>query len=113
MARNCPEPCRFPTVIELGIMVSESRGSGAGVIETATVAVFDTTLPSEFVNTAVTVLLPALTPVARPVGLMETMDGTLELQTIWDDLVTSCWRPVLPEVPSAMNWPVWPEADSA
>src|SRR6266851_3286752 len=106
MARNCPVPNKFVTVILLGIIVRESRGSGAGVIETATVALVDTTLPSEFVNTAVMVLLPALTPVASPVGLTATMDGLLELHTIWDDLVTSCWRPVLPEVPSAMNWPV-------
>jgi hypothetical protein len=84
------------------MMVRESSGSGAGVIETATVAVLETTLPSEFVNTAVTVLLP----VASPVALTETTDGRLEFHLIWVELVTSCWRPVLPEVPSAMNWPV-------
>jgi hypothetical protein len=36
--------------MELGMMVSESRGSGAAVIATTTLAVLDTTLPSEFVN---------------------------------------------------------------
>ena len=62
--------------------MSESRGSGAGVIETATVALLDTTLPSELVKTAVTVLLPALTPVASPVVLTETTEGLLEVHLI-------------------------------
>ena len=26
--------------------------------------------------------------------------------------MTSCVKPVAPDVPIAMNWPVWPEADS-
>jgi hypothetical protein len=31
IARKFPVSCRLPTAIALGIMVSESRGSGAGV----------------------------------------------------------------------------------
>jgi hypothetical protein len=60
------------------MIVSESRGSGAGVLETATVAVPDTTLPSAFVNSAVMVVLPALEPVTSPEALTEAMDGLLE-----------------------------------
>jgi hypothetical protein len=105
-ARKFPVSCKFSTVIELGMMVRESRGSGAAVRVTVTVAVLDTMLPSEFVNTAVMVSLPALKPFARPVELIETMDGLLEVHLIWAELVTSCWRPVLPDVPSAMNWAV-------
>ena len=98
IARNCPVSCKFPTVIELGIMVSESRGSAGAVFETATLAVFDTTLPSGFVNSAVIVLLPTLTPVIRPVELTVAMDGVLELHAIWLELVTFVRRPVLPDV---------------
>ena len=78
-ARKFPVSCKFPTVIELGMMVRESRGSGAAVRLTVTLAVLDTTLPSEFVNTAVMVPVPALKPFARPVALIETMDGLLEV----------------------------------
>ena len=73
-------------------------------METATVAVPDATLPSAFVNSAVMVALPALKPVTSPEALTEAMDGLLELHLIWVELVTSVWRPVLPEVPSAINW---------
>jgi hypothetical protein len=103
-ARKFPVSCKLPTVIELGMIVSESRGSGAAVSETATAAVFDTTLPSAFVNTAVIVLVPELKPVRRPDALTVAIDGMLELHWIWVELVTFCWRPVLPDVPSAINW---------
>ena len=96
----------MPTVIELGTMVSESRGSGAVVAVTVMLAVLETTLPSLFVSSAVMVLVPALTPVASPVALTVAMDGLLELHLICAELVTSDCRPVLPEVPSATNWPV-------
>jgi hypothetical protein len=105
-ARKFPVSCKLPTVIELGMIVSESRGSGAGEFETATVAVPDTTLPSAFVNSAVMVALPAFEPATSPEALTEAMDGLLELHLIWVELVTSVWRPVLPEVPSAINWVV-------
>jgi hypothetical protein len=82
IARNCPVSCRFPTVIELGIMVRESRGSGAAVVDTATFALVETTLPSEFVSTAVIVVLPAATPVTWPVELTVAIVGTLELHLI-------------------------------
>ena len=103
-ARKFPVSCKFPTVIELGIIVSESRGSGAAVSETATAAVFETTLPSAFVNSAVIVVLPALAPVTSPDAFTVAIDGALELHWIWVELVTFCWRPVLPDVPSAINW---------
>jgi hypothetical protein len=103
-ARKFPVSCKFPTVIELGIIVSESRGSGAAVSETVTVAVFETTLPSAFVNSAVIVVLPALAPATSPDAFTEAIDGALELHWIWFELVTFCWRPVLPDVPSAINW---------
>ena len=88
------------------MMVSESRGSGAAVREIATVAVPDTTLPSGFVNSAVMVVDPALTPSASPDALTVAIVGMLELHVIWDELVTSVLRPVLPVVASAINCPV-------
>jgi hypothetical protein len=101
------------TVIELGTTVSESRGSGAVEIVTLTVAVLETTLPPAFVNIAVIVVVPALTPVTSPDALTVATDGTLELHAICEALVTFCSTPVLPEVPSAMNCPVCPVAESA
>jgi hypothetical protein len=103
-ARKFPVSCKFPTEIELGTIVSESKGSGAGALETATVAVPDTTLPSVFVRTAVILVLPALEPVTSPDAFTEAMDGALELHWVWVELVTFCWRPVLPDVPRAINW---------
>src|SRR5271167_4469973 len=79
IARNCPVSCKLPTDTVLGIMVSESRGSGAAVSETVTVPVFDTTLPSAFVNSAVMVLVPALRPVTSPAALTVAIEGMLEL----------------------------------
>ncbi len=55
-------PCKLPTVIPLGTMLSESSGSGADEVVTVTVAVAVTTLSSGFVHLAVIVLVPALTP---------------------------------------------------
>src|ERR1700723_55142 len=65
-ARNCPVSCKLPTDKVLGTMVSESRGSGAAVIVTVTVALEVTTLPSGLVSLAVMVVVPALAPVATP-----------------------------------------------
>lgn len=111
IARKFPVSFRFPTLIELGIIVSDSRGSGAGVSVTVTVAVFDTTEPSGFFSNAVIVVVPALTPEATPLPVESpevtlAMVGMLDDHVICDELVTFCWRPVLPKVPSAMNWPV-------
>jgi len=61
----------------------------------------------------VIVVVPTLKPVANPVALTVATDGMLELHVIWLELVTFVCRPVVPEVPSAINWPVWPDADSA
>jgi hypothetical protein len=132
-ARKFPVSCRLPTVIMLGIMVSESRGSGAGVDVTVTFVVADTTLLSGFVHSAVIVVLPALAPMTSPeldalqvAGIVTgepllqivAIDGTLELHVRYPvvelgvvELVTSSSRPVVPEVPSAISWPVWPDAD--
>ena len=82
MARNCPVSCKLPTEMELGMMVSESKGSGAGVIETAMVALFDTTLPSAFVNAAVMVVVPGLNPVTSPDELIEAIEELLEVHLI-------------------------------
>ena len=65
-ARNCAVSCKLPTVTLLGTIVSESRGSGAAVIVTVTVALEVTTLPSGLVSLAVMVVVPALAPVATP-----------------------------------------------
>ena len=40
------------------------------------------------------------------------MVGILELQVTCEEFVTSCWRPLLPEVPTARSCPVCPVADS-
>jgi hypothetical protein len=50
MARNCPLPPKLPTVIELGITVTESRSCGVAVIVVVNVAEPETTLPSELVS---------------------------------------------------------------
>jgi hypothetical protein len=69
IARKFPVSCKLPTEIVLGIMMSESRGSGAAVSETLTVAVAVSTLLSGLVHWAVIVLEPALTPEAIPLHL--------------------------------------------
>jgi len=96
----------LPTVIELGMMLSESNGSGGGVELTAMDAVPETTVPSVLVNCAVIVVVPTPTPVASPEALTVATVGMLELHVIWLELVTLVSRPVVPEVPSAINWPV-------
>lgn len=110
MAKNWPVSCRFPTVTEVGISVSERSGSGAGVVVTVTAAVAETTDPSGFVSSAVIVVLPALTPVTKPAGLIVAMEGALELHAICFEPVTSSCTPD-PAVASATNWPVCPDAE--
>jgi hypothetical protein len=118
MARNCPASSKLFTVIELGMIWSDSSGSGAGVSVTLTVEKFETSEPSGFFSSAVMVLVPRLTPVVRPFPEARPLvtvatDGMLEIQVICGELVTSSSSPVVPEVASAMNWPVWPEAETA
>jgi hypothetical protein len=103
IARNCPEPCKFCRPIELGMIVSESRSCGAAVSVVANVAVFDITEPSLLVSTAVIVLLPAPKSLASPPALIEPAEGTLEFHFNCEELVTSCCKPVVPEVARAMN----------
>ncbi len=102
IARNWPVSFNSPTLIEPGIMVSDSSGSGAAERLTETLAVAETTEPSAFVQIAEIVVVPALTPVASPVALTVAMVGILELHVILGELVTSVSNP-LPDVPSAMN----------
>ena len=82
IARKFPVSCKLPTVILPGIMMSESRGSGAAVSVTATVAVADTTLASGFVHSAVIVVEPGFAPVASPEGLMLAIVGILDVHLI-------------------------------
>jgi hypothetical protein len=107
IARNCPEAFKFPTSIELGMIVSESRSCGAAVSEVVRAAVLVTTEPSLFVSSAVIVLVPAARSLARPVALIEPAVGALEFHLICGELVTSTCKPVVPEVARAMNWAVW------
>jgi hypothetical protein len=112
IAMKFPVSCKLPTLIELGIMVSDSRGSGAGDEVTSTVAVASATLPSGLVQSAVMVEIPGLTPAASPVELTVATVGMLELQVRLGESVTFICSVVVPTVPSAMNWAVWPDAES-
>jgi hypothetical protein len=89
IARKLPVSCKLPTVIVLGIIVSESRGSGGAVDVTVTLAVAETILPSGFVHSAVMVLEPMLTPVTTPAALTVATLGMVELQVRLEELVTS------------------------
>ena len=107
----------MPTVISLGMIESESKGFGGAVSATETVAVADTTVLSVFVHTAEMVVVPTLAPVTTPfpdgrLQVMDATDGMLEVHVKFGELVTSSVSPVAPDVPIAMNCPVWPEADS-
>jgi hypothetical protein len=90
IARNCPVSCKLPTVIELGIMVSESRSPpDAPPPEPVTTRVaLELTGPLNAVALAVIVVVPALTPVATPEALTVATAGTLEAQVTV--LVISC-----------------------
>jgi hypothetical protein len=107
IARNCPEPCKFPKVIPLGMIERESRSCGAAVNAVVRVAVFDTTEPSLLVSTAVMVLVPAAKFFASPLALIEPAVGRLELHLSCGEPVTSCCKPVVPEVAIAINCAVW------
>jgi len=107
IARYSPVAARFPTLIELGIIDSDSRSDGSAVRLVVRVAELETTEPSLFVRTAVIVLAPAPRSLARPVGPTEPIVGALEVHLICGELVTSCCKPVEPEVAKAMNWACW------
>jgi hypothetical protein len=85
------------------MIVSESRSCGAAVRVVVSVAVFDTTEPSLLVSTAVMELTPAAKFLASPVALIEPAVGALEFHFNCGELVTSCCKPVVPEVARAMN----------
>jgi hypothetical protein len=103
IARNCPEPCKFPKLIPLGMIERESRSCGAAVSAVVSAAVFDTTEPSLFVSTAVMVLLPAAKFLASPVALIEPAVGKLEIHFNCGEAVMTCCKPVVPEVAIAIN----------
>jgi hypothetical protein len=105
MARKFPVSCKLPTVKVDGMMVSESRGSGAVVSRTVTVAVAETTLAFVFVHRAVTVLVPALTPDTSPVALTVATEGMLDIHVSCDMPLIFSVTPLL-KVPRAINWPV-------
>jgi hypothetical protein len=90
--------------MEPGIIDSESKSAGKAVRLVVSVAEFVTTEPSLLVNSAVIVLRPAPRSLATPVELTEPIVAALELHLICGELVTSCCRPVAPDVPNAMNW---------
>jgi hypothetical protein len=107
IARNCPVSCKLPTVIELGIMVSESRFPPAGPEpppEPVTMRVaLELTEPLNAIALAVIVVVPALTAVTMPEALTVATEATLEAQVTV--LVTFCverWF-ALPYVPTAVN----------
>jgi hypothetical protein len=83
-ARNCPVSCKLPTVIELGIIVSETRFPVAPppvVPEPVTVRVaLELVAPLNACPPAVIVVVPALTAVATPEALTVATEGALEVQ---------------------------------
>jgi hypothetical protein len=92
-------------------MVSESRGSGAVVSKTVTVAVPVITLALEFVHSAVMVLVPELTPEASPPAVMVATEGMLDSHVSCDIPVMFSVTPLL-KVPRAVYCPVCPEAET-
>ena len=98
-------------------MVSDRSGSGGAVSVAVTVPFAETMEPLGFFTSAVMVVLPAAAPVTTPLpdespDVTDATDGTLELHVVCGELVTSTSRPVVPDVASAMNWPVWPAAET-
>jgi hypothetical protein len=79
---------------------------------TVAFAVADKTLPSGLVHKAVIVQAPTLIPVTTPEELTLAIVGMFELHAILGESVSFSCRPVLPEVPKAMNWLVCPEAET-
>jgi hypothetical protein len=115
-ARNCPVPYKLSVVSVVGTTAIESRGSGAAASVTVPVAVDETTVVSGFCTSAVIVVLPWLTPVMTPLpdaspDVMVAIDGMLDFHVVCGELVTSTSKPVVPDVASAMNCPVWPESE--
>jgi hypothetical protein len=99
------------------MIVSDSSGSGGAVRVAFTVPFDETMEPLGFFTSAVMVVLPWAAPVTipSPVGspvVTDAIDGMLELHVVCGELVTSTSRPVVPDVASAMNWPVWPAAET-
>jgi hypothetical protein len=84
IARNCPVSCKLPTVIELGIMVSETRlppPAPPPPPEAATVTFeLELTGPLNAVLLAVIVVVPAATAVTSPEGLTVATEGVVEVQ---------------------------------
>jgi branched-subunit amino acid transport protein AzlD len=85
IARNCPLSCRLPTVIELGIIVSESRVLDPVppplVVVPATVSVeVPTSRPENPFMLAAIVVVPGPTAVASPEELIVATAVSLDFQ---------------------------------
>lgn len=84
IARNCPVSCKLRTVIELGIIVNETKSPPPAPVlppepETTRVAL-ELTGPLNASAEAVIVVVPPLTAVATPDELIVATVGTLEVQ---------------------------------
>jgi len=105
IARNCPVSCKLPTVMELGMMVSESRFPPAGPPpKPVTVRIaLELVRPLNADPPAVIVVVPALTAVATPEALTVATEGVLEVQVtaFVTFFVEGCFA--LPYVPTAVN----------
>jgi hypothetical protein len=107
IARNCPVSCKLPTVIELGIMVSETRlppPAPPPPPEAATVTfALELTGPLNAVPPAVIVVVPAATAVTTPEALTVATEGAVEVQVtpLVMFCVVGCFA--LPNVPIAVN----------
>jgi hypothetical protein len=105
IARNCPVSCKLPTVIELGIMVSETRSvppappPGSVITRVA----LELTGPLNAIALAVMVAMPVPTAVATPEALTVATSGALEIQvTVFVTFCREVWL-ALPYVPMAVN----------
>jgi hypothetical protein len=104
IARNCPVPCKLPTVIELGMIASERRLPALSPAEPVTVRVaLELVAPLNAAPRAVIVVVPSLTAAATPEALMVATEGMLEVQVT--PLVIFCVEGclALPYVPTALN----------
>jgi hypothetical protein len=127
-ARYCAVASRSKTVTLPGNTLIESRGSAAGEFVTVMVPVAVITLAgvepeAGFVNSAVRLVVPALTPSNSPgafgqkagifpeawVQTVATV-GRLVVHPSCGELVTSSWRPEV-KVATAISWPGWPVAE--
>lgn len=111
MARNCPVSCKLPTVIELGIIVSETSTpppTAPCPVPVTTRVALELTGPLNAVALAVMTVVPALTPVATPEELTVATAGTLEVQVTVPVIFSVDEWLEFPYVPMAVNCAVCP-----